>query len=310
MIDVRRLRALRELVSAGSFSGAAQALGYTQSAISQQIAALERETGLHLVERGTRPTALTDAGRLLLDTAEPIFGHLAKADAAVKELAGRRAQQLRLAGFPTACATILPPAIARVLARHADLEISLVEAEPGDAARALKAGRIDLAVAYTYPALREHDDPALEHTILFDDQFRLVLPRRHRLAGKRRLKLRDLASEAWIVPPAGGPSSSYRRMLLAACRDVGFEPRIAFEIEDTGAGAALVAAGLGLALLASLALDNRAKGTATRDLDDAPTRRIVATRLPGPKPTAALNTTLQVLDDLAGRFSATPSQVD
>ena len=305
MLDVRRLRTLRELASVGSFSGAAHALGYTQSAISQQIAALERQTGLQLVERGTRPIALTEAGRTLLETAAPIFGHLAQADATVKELAGLRAQEIRLAGFPTACSTILPPAIAAAREQHPTVELSLVEAEPHDAAHALKAGKIDLAIGYAYPALAEPDDRALEHRVLFEDRFDLLLPRRHALLAKRRLVLHDLASEAWIVPPALGPSSSYRQMLVAACRDVGFEPRIAFEIEDTHAGAALVAAGLGVALLPRLAMDTPPDGTAARDLgEEAPIRRIVATRLPGLEPTAALKTILRVLDEFAGRVGA------
>lgn len=117
------------------------------------------------------------------------------------------------------------------------------------------------------------------------------------------MKLRDVACEAWIVPPAHGPSSGYRQILVAACRDAGFEPRIAFEIEDTRAGAALVAAGLGLALLPGLAMDATPNGTKIRDLgDDALVRRIVASRLPGPEPTAPLSTILRVLDEVAERF--------
>ena len=301
MLDVRRLRTLRELASVGSFSGAAHALGYTQSAISQQIATLERQTGLQLVERGTRPIALTEAGRTLLETAEPIFGHLAQANATMEELAGLRAQEIRLAGFPTACSTILPPAIATAREQHPTVDLSLVEAEPRAAAQALKAGKIDLAIGYAYPALPVPDDRALEHRALFDDRFDLLLPRRHSLLAKRRLRLRDLAAEAWIVPPGLGPSSSYRQMLVAACREAGFEPRVAFEIEDTHAGAALVAAGLGVALLPRLAMDTPPDGAVARDLgEEAPIRRIVATRLPGREPTTALKTILRVLDDVAG----------
>lgn len=301
MLDVRRLRILRELAMVGSFSDAARGLGYTQSAVSQQITALERETGLQLVERGRRPVALTEAGSMLLTTAEPIFGHLARAEAAVTELAGVHVRRIRLAAFATACSTILPPAIAAVRDAQPETEISLVEAEPDDAARALKAGKIDLAVGYAFPGLGEPSDRALEHTALFDDRFRLVLPRRHRLLDKHRLKLADLAAEAWIVPPATGPSADYRRMLDASCAAAGFEPRVAFEIEDIRAGQALVAAGLGVALIPDLALTPTPQGVETRDLTAAPVRRIVATRLDGPQPIAAVAAMQRAVEEAARR---------
>jgi DNA-binding transcriptional LysR family regulator len=288
MLELRRLRALRELAAAGSFSRAAKALGYTQSAISQQIATLERETGLQLVQRGTRPVALTEAGQTLLDSAAPIFGHITRAEAIVGELAGLRARQLRLAAFPSACSTILPPAIAAVRGRHPDTNVTLVEAEPDDAARLLKAGEVDLAVAYTYPALDDPDDAALEQTTLFDEPLLLVLPKGHRLLSRRSLSLCHLATEPWIVPPALGPSNTYRLMLMAACRDAGFEPHIAFEIEDTRAGQALVAEGLGVALIPALALEPVTHSVLTRKLTRGRLlRRIVSRRLGGPSPPAA-----------------------
>jgi DNA-binding transcriptional LysR family regulator len=281
------LQALRETAAAGSFSRAAGALGYTQSAISQQIAALERETGLHLLHRGTRPVTLTDAGQALLSAAEPIFGHMAQAEGIVAELAGMRAGQVRLAAFPSACSTILPQAIAVVRRRLPDTELSLVEAEPGDAARLLKAGDVDLAVAYTYPSLDERYDAVLERTMLFDEPLLLVLPKGHRLLAAGAVSLSDLASEPWIVPPSDGPSSTYRLMLMAACREAGFEPQVAFEIEDTRAGQALVAEGLGIALIPALALRPSTDSVLTHKLEEGPLlRRICAWTLAGPSPPA------------------------
>ena len=310
MIDVRRLRVLHKLAEVGSFSGTAKALGYTQSAISQQIAALERETELQLVERGRRPTALTDAGQTLLVTAEPIFGHLARAEAAVEELAGARVRHARVAAFPTACATFLPAAIAAVREAQRQTEISLVEAEPRDAARALKAGKIDLAVGYTYPGLDGQIDRALEYTALFDDDFRLVLPHGHRLLRRRTVSLSALSTEPWVVPPADGPSRDYRTMLATACRAAGFEPRITLEIEDVRAGQALVAAGLGVGLMPRLAIEPMQAGVDTRDLTPAPPpRRIVATRLAGLEPIAATRAMLRAIEAAAGSLHSVQRKV-
>lgn len=304
MLDVRRLQALREIAAVGSFSRAAGALGYTQSAVSQQIAVLERETGLHLLNRGTRPVTLTEAGGALLRAAEPIFGHLVQAERLVEELAGTRARRLRLAAFPSACSTILPEAIATERARNPDTELDLVEAEPGDAARLLKAGEVDLAVAYTYPALVERPDPALEASALFDEPLLLVLPCGHALLAHGSLSLTDLASEPWIVPPSDGPSASYRLLLMAACRDAAFEPRIAFEIEDTRAAEALVAEGQGAALMPALALEPITHAVVVRNLDH-PTlvRRISTWRLAGPSPHPPAVTSMQdALEAAARRF--------
>ena len=303
MVDVRKLRVLRELATVRSFSEAARGLGYTQSAISQHIRALERETGLQLVERGTRPITLTEAARLLLVTAEPIFGHLARTEAAVAELAGIHTPRIRLAAFASACSTILAPALAAMRNAQPDVEISLVEAEPQDAARALKAGSVDLAVGYAYPGLSEREDRALEHRGLFDDPLRLVLPRDHALLDRRRLTLADLAGEAWIVPPGTGPSFEYRRMLAATCRAAGFEPRIAFEMEDIRAGQALVAAGLGVALIPELALEPTSRRVEIRVLTAAPVRRILATRLRGPEPVGTADAMLQAVEAAARSYS-------
>src|SRR5919206_864725 len=130
MLDVRRLRVLREVAARGSFSGAAEALSYTQSAVSQQIAALEREAGTQLLERGARGVRLTQAGEALVRHTDVILARLADAEAELQAIASLRGGRLRLASFPTAGATIAPAAIARFRERHPHVELSLVPAEP------------------------------------------------------------------------------------------------------------------------------------------------------------------------------------
>src|SRR2546423_14798395 len=130
MLAVRRMRVLREAASERSFSAAAQKLGYTQSAVSQQIAALERETGSVLIERNPRGIRLTDAGEALVRHADKILARLAEAEAELEAIAGLRGGRLRLGSFPTAGATLMPPAIAEVSNRHPAGQPSPAEARP------------------------------------------------------------------------------------------------------------------------------------------------------------------------------------
>src|SRR4051812_29340939 len=146
MLDVKRLRVLREVAEQGSFSGAAEALSYTQSAVSQQIAALERETGSTLVDRGARGIRLTDAGRALVEHAEAILSRLAAAEAELEAIAGLRGGRVRLASFPSAGAALVPLAIATFSKRHPAIELSLREAEPEDSVPLLKSGELEVAL--------------------------------------------------------------------------------------------------------------------------------------------------------------------
>src|SRR5829696_4235098 len=148
MLDVRRMRVLREVAVRGSFSAAAEALSFTQSAISQQIAALEREAGCALVQRNARGIRLTEAGEALVRHAEAILARLSEAEAELEAIAGLRGGRLRLASFESAAATLMPLAIAAFRAEHPGVELSLIIAEPDDSAPLLRGGEIDLALGY------------------------------------------------------------------------------------------------------------------------------------------------------------------
>ncbi|HEY4746121.1 MAG TPA: LysR family transcriptional regulator, partial [Steroidobacteraceae bacterium] len=153
MLDVKRLKVLREVARTGSFSAAAEELGYTQPAISQQISALEREAGTRLLQRGARGVTLTDAGRSLVDHSDAILARLAAAEEELEAIAGLRGGRLRLASFPTAGATLVPLAIAMFSDRHPDVELSLIEAEPEDSLPRLRAGDLDVALTFEYSSL-------------------------------------------------------------------------------------------------------------------------------------------------------------
>src|SRR3954469_25853149 len=202
MLDVRRLRVLREVATHGSFSAAADALSYTQSAVSQQIAALEREASSRLVERNARGVRLTDSGRALVAHADVILARLADAEQELEAIAGLRGGRLRVAAFPSACATLMPLAVARYRDGHPGVALSRSPADPPDAERLLRAGDVDLALSiettFATPDARE-----IERVQLLDDPMYVMLPREHRLAGRARVRLADLAEESWMIGTAG-----------------------------------------------------------------------------------------------------------
>src|SRR4051794_39704404 len=264
MLDVRRLRVLSEVAARGSFSAAAESLALTQSAVSQHVAALEREVGLPLVERGSRPVQLTDAGFALTRHATGIFARLDGAEQELAEIAGRRHGRLRFGSFPTALATLLPPAFARFRGRHPDVRLTVVDDHLHRLLPRLEAGEVDLALIYDHEALPERRGPELERTPLLDDAFRAVLPAGHPLTRRRRrLALRDLSGEAWI---GGAPNSAWFRITSHACRLAGFVPNASFASDDYIAVQALVASGLGVSVIPGLAVAHPLPGVEVRDL--------------------------------------------
>ena len=223
MLDVRRMRVLREVAQRGSFSAAADSLAYTQSAVSQQIAALEREAGTRLVERNARGVRLTDAGRALVEHADAILARLADAEAELEAIAGLRGGRLRLAAFPSAGATIMPEAIARFRARHPAVELTLEPADPEPALVKLRSGDADLVLDIT-GAFRPPREDGIERVHLLDDPMYVALPQGHPLAHKRNLKLEELADESWILGTTGScPDAS---IFLHSCQLAGFDPHV------------------------------------------------------------------------------------
>jgi DNA-binding transcriptional LysR family regulator len=279
MIDVRRLRVLREVARRSSFSGAAEALGYTQSAVSQQVAALEREVGVPLLDRvrGVRPTG---AGEVLLRHADGILARVSDAEAELAALRGGQAGSLRVVAFPTAGATVLPPAIAAFRASHPGVELSLEPMEVPDGRAALEAGECDLALlvedpddAGWSPRAGTQEDPVVR-THLLDDRMNVMLPAGHPLAGRRRIRLDELRDEQWILGRRDYVPDE--AIFDRACRRAGFEPQMAFESDDYLAIQGFVAAGVGVALAPDMSLVSLRDDVVVRDLEHPPYRRVVA----------------------------------
>src|SRR4051794_36760221 len=166
MLDVRRMRVLREVALQGSFSAAAEALSFTQSAVSQQIAALERETGTILVQRNARGVRLTEAGEALVRHAEGVMARLAEAEAELEAIAGLRGGRLRMAAFESAGATLMPLAIAEFRCRHPAVELSMTLGELEDTEPELKSGELDLVIGF---GPRFDADDGLERRFLVED---------------------------------------------------------------------------------------------------------------------------------------------
>jgi DNA-binding transcriptional LysR family regulator len=301
MLNVARLRVLKEVAYRGSFSAAAESLSYTQSAVSQQIAALEAETGLALLERHPRGVTLTAAGQTLVAHAEGIIARLEAADEAMSAIAGLRGGRLRMASFPTAGATLMPLAIATFRSSHPDVELTLAEGEPEDVAPRLRAGEFDLALLFEFEGQSplQGDMTRIE---LLQDPMHLALPREHPLADRPRIRLAELESEAWVQTSR---SSACALQVVRSCHAAGFEPNVAFESDDYQTVQGLVAAGVGVALIPQLALSAGRENIVIRSLSPTPpVRQVIAASPSGARLVPAAPAMLSILHDAAERLTS------
>ena len=302
MLDVKRLRVLKEVADRGSFSAAAESLSYTQSAVSQQIAALEKEAGTQLVQRNPRGIKLTDAGEALVRHADAILTRLADAEAELQAIQGLRGGRLRIAAFPTVGSTLIPLAIANFRKRHPGVELTVRQLEPVDSIPLLKAGELDIALGID-PDESVEDSESIERLHLLDDPMHAALPVGHKLASKPRLRLKDLAEESWINTT---DSCSCANLVVDACFRAGFDPKTTFESDDYMAIQGLIAAGVGVALIPTLGLTTVRDDVVIRDLgSEAPVRKIYAASLKGAQRSPAGKAMLDVLADVAKTYGDT-----
>ena len=299
MLDVKRLRILREVAAHGSFSSAAESLYLSQSAVSQQIATLEREVAMALLDRTRDGATLTEAGRVLVGHADAAIARLDEAERDLAALAGLEGGEVRIASFPSASATLLTSAVSDFVTRYPRVRISVAEEEPEEAVPRLRAGELDMALTFDYPEVPAQDERDVERTLLLTEAMHLALPARHPLAERARVPMIELRDEDWL---SGACASSCGEVVKATCRAAGFEPHVAYESDDYQVLQGYVAAGLGVTLLPDLALPTLRSDIVVRPIEpEAPLRRVwAATRKARSAGTEAM---LAVLADVGERFA-------
>ena len=255
MLDVRRLRVLHEVARHGSLSAAAVELGYTQPAVSRQIAVLESEVGVKLLRRLPQGVVLTDAGTVLVRHAGQVIASLARAEDELRAQSDLSGGSLRMAVFASAAASFMPLALARFRDRHPGVELAVIVADPEDSLPLLRAGELDLAVCNAADDALEQTRgrPAsgaglpVERLDLFDDPMYVALPADHPLAQTSPLTLAELADESWMLATKG--SCPDADLFFELCAVEGIEPRVAFQYDDYAALLGFVAAGVGISVL-------------------------------------------------------------
>lgn len=265
--DVQRLRTFTLVVDLGSISAAAGVLGYTQSAVSQQLAALERETGLLLVDRSQRPLRPTAAGALLKPEVARALAALEGLDAAVEDLRGG-VQRLRIAAFPSALASFVPAAVRDLRRAHGELVVRVLQAETHEAVERLRAGEADLAVVHHLPGVSVPETTGLDRVPLFFDPLHVVVPEGHRLARRETVALAELEGEPLVLPRRDTPAGRFRALVEQLCAQAGFTPWTAYEVDDLPAAQAFAAAGIAVVPMHGLTLATVPAGAAARLLED------------------------------------------
>jgi DNA-binding transcriptional LysR family regulator len=245
MLNLDRLRTLGAVARHGSVSAAADGLHVTTSAVSQQIAKLERETGQQLLAKNGRGVRLTDAGRLLADHATRILSQVELAQAELEAHRGQAMGELRLGAFPTAARGLFPAALATLRAAYPQLRTRLTELDPDASVRGVVRGDLDLAVVLDWYNRPLPLAEGLAKTPLLDDPADVAMPSDHPLAGRRSVELEDFTDDEWISWPQGEFCHDWLTFTL---RSRGFEPRIAHMAEEHHTQLALIAAGLGVAV--------------------------------------------------------------
>jgi DNA-binding transcriptional LysR family regulator len=291
MLELRRLKLLREVDARGTVHGAARALDYTPSAISQQLAVLEREAGAKLLERAGRNVRLTDAGRVLVRHAARLLDGMEAAEAELAAVAaGRPAGVVRVSAFQSAFLNIVARAIAALARSHPDVRVEATEIEVEEGVPALRLRQLDVVVGDEYEGQPRPVHPDLSRTSLVREEVRLVMPADHPLARRRRVPMAELAGAEWA---ACQPGTGHCEMQIRACRRLGgFEPDLRYASDDFLILLELVRTAGACTLLPDLVLGYGAPGVAVREIAEGSIGREAflltrATRTPAVEAVAA-----------------------
>lgn len=273
MLDLQRLRALHAVSVHGTVGAAATALGYTPSAVSQQIAKLERETRTVLLEREGRGVRLTEEAMQLVVTARELLAIVERAETELEERRGVPTGRLAVAAFPSAARGLLPGVLADLAARHPSLDARLTEFDPHLSVDLVAKGAVDLAVAHDWDIAPLPAPAGVEQAVIGDDLCDLLVPEGHAFAGREAVRREELGGERWICQPPGRVCHDW---LLRTLRAAGHEPEVVHQADENPTLVALVAAGLGVALIPRLGRGPLPPGVVEVALDPMPVRRLYA----------------------------------
>jgi DNA-binding transcriptional LysR family regulator len=288
-LDVHRLRLLRELAARGTIAATADALSYTPSAVSQQLATLEREAGAALLEREARRVRLTDAGHALVARAEEVLAALERAEAELEAGRSEVRGTLRMASFSTGARAVLAPAAAALRARHPDLALHVSDAEPHEALPRLRLGEIDLALAQQFPYVPARDLGGFHRVDLFDDPLDLALG--PAFAGRPA----DFARLQGVPFIGGHLGTSCHTVLIHACRAHGYEPNIVGASNEYAVVLTLVAQNIGVSLAPGIAQDMAPEGVVYKRFRPRLHRRVYAVVRAGTEDRPAIRAMLEEL---------------
>ncbi|MFI1000667.1 LysR family transcriptional regulator [Streptomyces galbus] len=273
MLDLQRLRALHAVSVHGTVGRAADALGYTPSAVSQQIAKLERETRTVLLEREGRGVRLTAEARQLVATAQELMAIVERAETDLERRRGLPSGRLTLAAFPSAARGLLPGVLAELARRHPALDARLTEVDPHLSVDLVAKGAVDLAVAHDWDIAPLPAPAGVEQAVIGDDLCDLLVPAGHPFAGRTAVRREELGGERWVCQPPGRVCHDW---LVRTLRAAGHEPDLVHTAEENPTLVALVAAGLGIALIPRLGRGPLPDGVVEVRLDPLPVRRLYA----------------------------------
>jgi len=309
MLDLKRLRLLRELAARQTIGAVAGALDYSPSAVSQQLAQLEKEAGVPLFERVGRNLRLTAAAQALVVHADALLQRVEEAEAELQATAELITGTLRVSAIQSAGLYLLTPALRQLQQEHPHLRVEVTDAEPEQSLPSLALGSLDLVLADEYPFLPSAPDPRLDIEPLLEEEFHILLPVDHPLARPDGpVRLADLKDEPWAM---GKVDSAYAELTLRACRALGgFEPDVRHRSNDLLLLLSIVANGLGVTLLPDLVRADREPSVVTRSVAEAPlTRTVFAAIRRGSARRPALTALRAALRDTAAglRSAATPA---
>ena len=290
---------LRALADHGTVTAAAEVLHLTPSAVSQQLAALESEVGQELLERRGRRVAITSAGRLLLAHTDTILAEVERAEDAMRLHANGANGEVRVVAFATAITLLVAPALTRLRETSPGLDLVVRDAEGHEGITHLLDGDADLAIAVEHRGSPRPDDRRLARIPLYAEPFVAVLPPAHPAAGRDPIELSMLADDDWVMTTPGNP---IRDVVLLACEQAGFQPRIVHQSDDFRAVAALVAAGGGVSLVPRLAVPESTLALTRPLAEPAPTRRVYAAVRASRADHPLITATLDVLTEVAEKL--------